>query len=143
MPAVKTLHVESGNNSKPEFIMGHSFQAISLLLHAGLGRMAAVPLAARIHEGVETCNANRRSLLDKLADLLSEIAAAIHERPLLLVADCGSRKPSHARKSPSRRPRAAVMQAAEQRLRGERPDPLRGGFRADRLRKPPLSFSAR
>ena len=87
MPAVKSLHVESGNNSKPEFIMGHSFQAISLLVHAGLGRMAAVPLAARIHEGVETCNANRRSLLDKLADLLSEIAAAIHERPLLLVAD--------------------------------------------------------
>ena len=42
MPAVKNLHVGSGNNSKPEFIMGHSFQAISLLVHAGLGRMAAV-----------------------------------------------------------------------------------------------------
>jgi len=87
MPAVKSLHVESANNSKPEFIMGHSFQAISMLVHAGLGRVAAVPLAARIHEGIVTCNANRRSLLDKLADLLSEIAAAVSEHPLLLVAD--------------------------------------------------------
>ena len=87
MPGVKSLHVDSENNSKPEFIMGHSFQAISLLVHAGLGRVAAVPLAARIHEGVVSCNANRRSLLDKLACLLCEIAAAISERPLLLVAD--------------------------------------------------------
>lgn len=87
MPAVKSLHVESANNSKPAFIMGHSFQAISLLVHAGQGRKAAVPLASRIHEGVETCNANRRSLLDKLADLLSEVAAAVPKRPLLLVAD--------------------------------------------------------
>ena len=54
MPAVKSLHVESGNNSKPEFIMGHSFQAISLLVHAGLNRMTAVPLASRIHEGIVT-----------------------------------------------------------------------------------------
>lgn len=87
MPAVKSLHVESANNSKPQFIMGHSFQAVSLLVHAGLGRVAAVPLAARIHEGVLTCNANRRSLLDKLAALLGELASAFHGRPLLLVAD--------------------------------------------------------
>ena len=87
MPGVKSLHVESENNSKPEFIMGHSFQAVSLLVHAGPGRMAAVPLAARIHEGIVTCNANRRSLLDKLVNLLCEIAAAISEHPLLLVAD--------------------------------------------------------
>jgi len=87
MPAVKSLHVESGNNSKPPFIMGHSFQAVSLLVHAGFGRVAAVPLAARIHEGVVTCNANRRSLLDKLAALLGELACSFGGRPLLLVAD--------------------------------------------------------
>ena len=87
MPAVKSLHVESSNNSKPSFIMGHSFQAVSLLVHAGLNRVAAVPLAARIHEGVVTCNANRRSLLDKLAALLGELACGFGGRPLLLVAD--------------------------------------------------------
>ena len=86
MPAVKSLHVESANNSKPAFIMGHSFQAVSLLVHAGRAGFAAVPLAARIHEGVITCNANRRTLLDKLAALMGEIAAAMG-RPLLLVAD--------------------------------------------------------
>jgi hypothetical protein len=87
MPGVKSLHVESANNSKPEFIMGHSFQAVSLLVHAGRAGVAAVPLAARIHEGVVWCNANRRTLLDKLATLLGEIAAALGGRPLLLVAD--------------------------------------------------------
>lgn len=87
MPGVKSLHVESANNTKPAFIMGHSFQAASLLVHAGLGRVATVPLVARIHEGVVTCNANRRSLLDKLAALLGEIAVALGGLHLLLVAD--------------------------------------------------------
>lgn len=87
MPAVKSLHVESTNNTKPAFIMGHSFQAVSLLVHAGLGHVAAVPLVARIHEGVITCNANRHTHLDRLTTLLGEIAAAVAERPLLLVAD--------------------------------------------------------
>ena len=86
MPAVKSLHVESANNTKPAFIMGHSFQAVSLLVHAGRS-VAAVPLAARIHEGVIWCNSNRRTLLDKLAALVGEIASALGGRPLLLVAD--------------------------------------------------------
>jgi hypothetical protein len=87
MPAVKSLHVESANNTKPAFIMGHSFQAVSLLVHAGRCGVAAVPLAARIHEGLVWCNANRRTLLDKLAGLLGEIALAVGGKPLLLVAD--------------------------------------------------------
>jgi hypothetical protein len=87
MPAVKSLHVESANNTKPSFIMGHSFQAVSLLVHAGPWGVAAVPLAARIHEGIVWCNANRRTLLDKLAGLLGEIAVAVGGPSLLLVAD--------------------------------------------------------
>ena len=31
MPTVKLLHNASDNNSKPEFMMGHSYQAISML----------------------------------------------------------------------------------------------------------------
>ena len=87
MPAVKSLHVESANNTKPAFIMGHSFQAVSLLVHAGPASVAAVPLAVRIHEGVVTCSANRRTLLDKLAALMAEIAVAVGGRPVLVVAD--------------------------------------------------------
>jgi hypothetical protein len=52
MPAVKCLHQESGNNSKPEFIMGHSFQAVSLLVHSTVGQVFAVPLVSRICEGL-------------------------------------------------------------------------------------------
>jgi hypothetical protein len=43
MPAVKRLHQQSASNSKPEYIMGHSFQAISLLVQGGDGDVAAVP----------------------------------------------------------------------------------------------------
>ena len=56
MPAVKSLHTESQNNSKPPFIMGHSFQAISLLVQGATGQVAAIPLVSRIHEGVVFSN---------------------------------------------------------------------------------------
>jgi hypothetical protein len=50
MPAVKLLHQQSASNSKPEYIMGHSLQAVSLLVQAAAS-FFAVPLAVRIHEG--------------------------------------------------------------------------------------------
>lgn len=86
MPAVKKLHQASQNNSKPPFIFGHSFQAISLLIRTASGHAAAVPLAARIHEGVVWSNRDRRTLLDKLVLLFLPLAAAL-EAPVILVAD--------------------------------------------------------
>jgi hypothetical protein len=50
MPAVKRLHQQSESNTKPEYIMGHSLQAVSILMHAAAS-LFAVPLAIRIHEG--------------------------------------------------------------------------------------------
>src|SRR4029077_13363259 len=64
MPAVKLLHQQSESNTKPEYIMGHSLQAVSLLVQAA-SSVFAVPLAARIHEGVVWSNRDRRTLLDK------------------------------------------------------------------------------
>ena len=52
MPAVKKLHQQSANNSKPEYIFGHSFQAIGLLVTDVLGTVFAVPVSSRIHEEV-------------------------------------------------------------------------------------------
>ena len=52
MPAVKKLHQRSQNNSKPAYIMGHSLQAMSLLVQNTFVAVAAVPLTAEIHEGV-------------------------------------------------------------------------------------------
>ena len=45
MPAVKKLHQESQNNSKPEFIFGHSCQAIAVVVMAAESYFA-LPLAA-------------------------------------------------------------------------------------------------
>jgi len=57
MPAVKCLHQESENNTKGEFIMGHSFQTLALLAIAGTGQVAAIPLVSRICEGLRTSTA--------------------------------------------------------------------------------------
>jgi len=87
MPAVKCLHQESNDNSKPEFIMGHSIQVIGMLVTAATGQILSVPLLARICEGLVWGRAyDRKSLLDKLVDMFMEIAGVLR-RPLLLVAD--------------------------------------------------------
>ena len=86
MPGVKLLHQSSASNTKPEYIMGHSLQAISLLVHSGGGQVAAVPLTSRIHEGLVFSNRDARTLLDKLVALLFSIARA-WDRKVLLVAD--------------------------------------------------------
>jgi hypothetical protein len=87
MPAVKSLHQESGNNSKPEFIMGHSFQVVSLLVRSALGQVFAVPLVSRICEGlIFRRSKKRKSLLDKLVFIFLEVMQ--HAKlPAILVAD--------------------------------------------------------
>lgn len=83
MPGVKKLHQESQNNSKPEFIFGHSCQAIAVVVHAAASFLA-VPLAISIHEGVVFSNRDKRTLLDKLVLLLDALQITL---PLYLVAD--------------------------------------------------------
>ena len=83
MPAVKLLHQQSDSNTKPEYIMGHSMQAVSLLVRAA-DSVFAVPLAARIHEGLVWSNRDRRTLLDKMLSLLDTIAIG---QPFYFVAD--------------------------------------------------------
>jgi hypothetical protein len=86
MPAVKKLHQESANNTKPPFIFGHSFQCLALLTRTAAGHAAAVPLAARLGEGVVWSNRDRRTQLDRLVLLFFEVAAAL-EAAVVLVAD--------------------------------------------------------
>ena len=76
MPGVKSLHQESESNSKGEFIMGHSFQAVALLTSA-LGYVFATPLAAEIHEGVVESNRDSRTLLGKMATLVQSLALTV------------------------------------------------------------------
>jgi hypothetical protein len=83
MPAVKKLHQESDNNTKPEFIFGHSCQAVGLIVRAA-SSFLAVPLACRIHEGVVFSNRDHPSLLNKLILLVNSLALSL---PFYLVAD--------------------------------------------------------
>ena len=83
MPAVKLLHQQSESNTKPEYIMGHSLQAVGLLVHAAQS-VFSVPLAARIHEGLVWSNRDKRTLLDKMLRLLDILALTV---PCYFVAD--------------------------------------------------------
>jgi len=81
MPGVKLLHQQS--ESKAEYIMGHSLQAVSVLVQAA-NSVLAVPLAMRIHEGLVWSNRDRRTLLDKMLALLN--IAAVPD-PFYFVGD--------------------------------------------------------
>jgi hypothetical protein len=82
MPAVKSLHQDSQNNSKAAYIMGHSCQALCLLAELGAAAFA-VPLACRIHEGIKI-TARGPTLLDKFIALLHLTGL---DQPIYLVAD--------------------------------------------------------
>jgi hypothetical protein len=83
MPAVKRLHQVSENNTKPEYIMGHSIQAVSLLVSAA-SSFFAIPLSARIHEGVVFSNRDKRTLPRKFLSLVDDLGIG---EPFYLVAD--------------------------------------------------------
>ena len=83
MPGVKLLHQESEGNTKPEWIMGHSLQGVSILVHAATS-MLSVPLAMRIHEGIVTSNRDQRTLFDKMIELLRGLGM---QEPYYFVGD--------------------------------------------------------
>jgi hypothetical protein len=72
MPAVKRLHQSSDSNTKPQYITGHSCQAVALLAGA-LQSVFAVPLASRIHEGLVFSNRDTGTLLDKMMLLVDSL----------------------------------------------------------------------
>ena len=83
MPAVKRLHQQSDSNTKPSYIMGHSCQAVAVL--AGVfNTIFAIPLSARIHEGVIFNNNDKRTLLDKMVLLINSLGLP---DPFYFVAD--------------------------------------------------------
>jgi hypothetical protein len=83
MPAVKKLHQQSESSTKPEFIFGHSCQALAVLTQA-LASVFALPLACRIHEGTVFSNRDKRTLPDKMILLLDSLGLLA---PFYFVAD--------------------------------------------------------
>ena len=83
MPAVKLKHQSSDSNTKPQYIMAHSTQCVSVLAKAA-NTLFSVPLKMEIHEGLIFSNRDQRTLLDKLLHMIK--ALKIND-PFYLVAD--------------------------------------------------------
>lgn len=83
MPAVKRLHQESESNTKPEYIFGHSCQAIAIVA-GSLETFFAIPLVSRIHEGLTFSNRDKRTLPGKMIALLETLCI---QQPCYFVAD--------------------------------------------------------
>jgi hypothetical protein len=81
MPGVKRLHQESEDVSKPEWIRGHYFNALSLLLSAGQACFA-VPLILQLHDGLiaqtnpvkPKSKGKKSTLVTQMADLCTTYA---------------------------------------------------------------------
>src|ERR1035437_4677864 len=73
----------STSSPKPEYIFGHSCQAVAVLTRA-LSSVFALPLACRIHEGTVFSNRDHRTLLDKMILLLDSLDL---KEPFYFVAD--------------------------------------------------------
>ena len=86
MPAVKLLHQSSQSNSKAKYIMGHSFQAISILT-SFCKTFMAVPISCRIHEGIRKGPKDRKTLMDKFFSMTREVKIKENVGDCYLVAD--------------------------------------------------------
>lgn len=62
MPGVKGLHQESEDVSKPEWIRGHYFSALGLLLGAGQA-LFATPIVLKLHDGIDPVEADASRLI--------------------------------------------------------------------------------
>lgn len=71
MPGVKLLHQESEDNTKPEYIMGHFWGAISMLVQAPT-HLFSVPLRFQIQDGLKRSPTEVATLIDKMATLVTQ-----------------------------------------------------------------------
>ena len=62
MPGVKGLHQESEDVSKPEWIRGHYFSALGLLLGAGQA-LFATPIVLKLHDGIDAVEGESQTTL--------------------------------------------------------------------------------
>jgi hypothetical protein len=71
MPGVKLLHQESEDNTKPEYIMGHFWGALSLLVKAP-GHVFSIPVRFQIQDGIKRSPSQVTTLIDKMGALITD-----------------------------------------------------------------------
>jgi hypothetical protein len=69
MPGVKVLHQESESNSKPEFIRGHFWGGLSVLI-GNTTVPYALPLRLTLQDGIKLSPSVRDTLVDKMAAMI-------------------------------------------------------------------------
>lgn len=69
MPGVKLMHQESEGNTKPEYIMGHFWGALSVLVQSPW-HVFAMPLRFQIQDGLKRSPSEVASLIDKMGTLV-------------------------------------------------------------------------
>lgn len=92
MPGVKKLHQESENSSKAEYIFGHMFGCVGVLI-GNASKMFCTPVSLRIHDGIQTIKRWCTGLPEVMQDshvvqMISDgfsIAKAMGESSLLLL----------------------------------------------------------
>lgn len=86
MPGSKSHYQSSGSNAKAEYVMGHSFQALGLLVQGLLGPVC-VFLAARLDSGIKNGPRDAQTCLERFVALFLPLAPLVAATPLILVAD--------------------------------------------------------
>lgn len=86
MPGRKSHHQASGSNSKAEFVMGHSFQALGLLVWGLVGPLC-VFVSARLDSGIKNGPRDAQTCLERFVALFLPLAPLLAVTPLILVAD--------------------------------------------------------
>jgi hypothetical protein len=86
MPGVKTLRQESENSGKPEYIRGHHFGFVSLLV-GSLEKALSVPLQGELHEGVEPIRPGE-GFAGKPATLITRMAHLAIEKAKQIGCPC-------------------------------------------------------
>lgn len=84
MPGVKLLHQHSSSNTKPSFIMGHYLQSISIAVVGRGGEVQAIPITAKIHDGIIRTHRGAKTRIHKMVDLIKEICGATNLRALVI-----------------------------------------------------------
>lgn len=70
MPGVKLLHQQSNDNTKPDYIRGHFWGALSVLVGTA-AHVFALPLRLQIHDGLKRSPSEAATLIDKMHTLLT------------------------------------------------------------------------
>lgn len=86
MPGVKITHQSSQNNSKAEFIMGHTIVCFAVIAKNSIGRAMAIPFFSNILGGIRLGPNDRKTYLNQTINFIEQIKTSFGGQ-VVFVAD--------------------------------------------------------